>query len=125
MSHIFYSKRPALFNSFLILIYFAQDVKTAFCLEPHPMGSTYKKFPGIPGVAPQEQTRLVSWRTWVRSLTSFSGLRIRVAVSCGVGRRCGSDPVLLWLWCRLVATAPIRPLAWERPHATGAALKSK
>ena len=20
------------------------------------------------------------------------------AVSCGVGRRCGSDPVLLWLW---------------------------
>jgi len=43
-----------------------------------------------------------------------------VAVSC-VGCRCGSDPVLLWLWRRLVATAPIRPLAWEPPYAAGAA----
>ena len=24
-----------------------------------------------------------------------------IAVSCGIGRRHGSDPVLLWLWCRL------------------------
>jgi len=31
--------------------------------------------------------------------------------------------VLLWLWCRLAATARIRPLAWEPPYATGAALK--
>ena len=23
------------------------------------------------------------------------------------------DPALLWLWRKLVATAPIRPLAWE------------
>ena len=46
------------------------------------------------------------------------------AVSCGVGRRrSSSDPVLLWLWCRLAATAPIRPLAWEPPYATGAALE--
>ena len=44
-------------------------------------------------------------------------------MSCGVGRRYGSDLVLLWLWCRLVATAPIRPLVWEPPHATNAALK--
>ena len=29
--------------------------------------------------------------------------------------------MLLWLWCRLVATAPIRPLAWETPYAAGAA----
>ena len=42
-------------------------------------------------------------------------------MSCGVGRRCGSDAVLLWLWHRLVATAPIRPLAWEPPHAMGVA----
>ena len=28
------------------------------------------------------------------------------------------DPALLWLWCRLVAAAPIRPLAWEPPYAT-------
>ena len=40
-----------------------------------------------------------------------------VAVSCGVGRRRGSDPALLWLWRRLVATAPIGSLAWELPHA--------
>ena len=46
-----------------------------------------------------------------------------IAVSYGVGRRCSSDPALLWLWCRLVATAPIRPLAWESPCATGAALE--
>ena len=44
-----------------------------------------------------------------------------VAVSCGVGRRHGLDPVLLWLWRRPVATAPIRPLAWEPPYAMGVA----
>ena len=32
-------------------------------------------------------------------------------------------PALLWLWHRPVATAPIQPLAWEPPYATGAALK--
>ena len=48
-----------------------------------------------------------------------------MAVSCGVGRRHGSDLALLWLWRRPAATAPIRPLAWESPCAAGAALKSK
>ena len=52
---------------------------------------------------------------WVKDLV-FS-------VSCGVGHRCGSDLVLLWLWPRPVATAPIRPLAWESPYVLGAALK--
>ena len=33
------------------------------------------------------------------------------------------DLVLLWPWCRPAATVPIRPLAWEPPHATGAALE--
>ena len=42
-------------------------------------------------------------------------------MSCGVGRRCGLDPMLLWLWCRPVATAPIQPLAWEPAYAAGAA----
>ena len=37
----------------------------------------------------------------------------------------GSDLALLWLWCRPVAIALIRPLAWEPPYATGAALKKK
>jgi len=44
-------------------------------------------------------------------------------VSCGVGLRHGSDPALLWLWCRPVATAPIRLLAWEPPYAAGAVLE--
>ena len=44
-------------------------------------------------------------------------------MSCGVGYRRGSDPTLLWLWCRPVATAPIQPLAWEPPYAEGVALK--
>ena len=44
-------------------------------------------------------------------------------MSCGVVCRCGSDPALLWLWCRLAAIAPIRPLAWEPPYAAGAALE--
>ena len=56
---------------------------------------------------------------WVRSLALLSGLG-DVAVSCGVGRRRGSDPVLLWH--RLVATVLIGPLAWEPPSA---ALKDK
>ena len=31
--------------------------------------------------------------------------------------------MLLWLWCRPVATAPIGTLAWEPPCAMGAALE--
>ena len=31
--------------------------------------------------------------------------------------------VLLWLWCRLAATAPTGPLAWEPIYAEDAALK--
>ena len=38
-----------------------------------------------------------------------------MATSCGIGGRCSSDLALLWPWCRLVAVAPIGPLAWERP----------
>ena len=40
-------------------------------------------------------------------------------MSCGVARRCGPDPEMPWLWHRLAATAPIRPLAWEPPYAEG------
>ena len=46
-------------------------------------------------------------------------------MSCGVGRRCGLDLVLLWLWYRLAAIAPIWSLVWELPYATGEALKRK
>ena len=33
--------------------------------------------------------------------------------------------MLLWLWYRIAALAPIQPLAWELPYATGAAWKEK
>ena len=58
----------------------------------------------------------------VPSLASFSGLRI---LCCCVGHRRGSDLAPLWLWCRLAATEPIRPLAWEAPYAVGVALKGQ
>ena len=32
-----------------------------------------------------------------------------------------ADVAWMWLWCRLAAAAPIRPLAWEPPYAEGAA----
>ena len=32
---------------------------------------------------------------------------------------------MLWLWCRLAAVAPVRPLAWEPPYAKGTVLKRK
>ena len=44
-------------------------------------------------------------------------------MSCDIGHRGSSDPVLLWLWHTLVATAPNGPLAWEPLYAAGVALK--
>ena len=48
-------------------------------------------------------------------------------MSCGVGRRCGSDlaRLWLWLWCRWVAAALTGPLAWQPPYAVSVALKRK
>ena len=43
----------------------------------------------------------------------------------GVPHRYWLDPVLLWLWYRLAAVAPVQTLAWELPHAAHVALKSK
>ena len=48
-------------------------------------------------------------------------VRDPVLPSWGLGRRCSSVLAWLWLWCMLAAAAPIRPLAWELPHAAGAA----
>ena len=45
-------------------------------------------------------------------------------MSCGVGRRCGLDLELLWLWRRPAAVALIRSPAWEPPYAKGAGLKN-
>ena len=68
------------------------------------------------------EPQLGSMRMEVRSLAWLSSLRICTAVSC---HRCGLDPVLLWLWCRLTAVALIGPLAWEHPYASGVTLKKK
>ena len=46
-------------------------------------------------------------------------------MSCGVGHRCGIDPVLLWLRHRPSLTGLIQPLAWEIPYAMGLAKKKK
>ena len=46
-------------------------------------------------------------------------------MSCGVGGRGGSDLALLWLWLWPVATALIRPLAWEPPYAASQKTKDK
>ena len=46
-------------------------------------------------------------------------------MSYSVGHRRDLDPALLWLWWRPAAVALIRPLAWELPYATGAALKKE
>ena len=60
---------------------------------------------------------------WVQSLALLGGLRIRLCHELWCRLQNSSNPALLWLWHRLAATAPIRPLGWEPPYATGAALK--
>ena len=55
----------------------------------------------------QPMPHLVSMKTEVRSVASLTGLGSGIAVGYGVGCRCGMDPELLWLKCRLMATAPI------------------
>ena len=62
-------------------------------------------------------------RLWVRPLALLSGVRLWRAMRCGVGCRRSWDPALLWLWHRPVATALMRPLAWESPYAAGAAIE--
>ena len=74
-----------------------------------------------------KQIRLGTMRLWVQATPGLAQWvkNWAFAVSCGAGHRHGLDPTLLWLWRRLAAVAPIKPLAWEPPCATGVALKSK
>ena len=71
----------------------------------------------------QKQIQLVSTRLQVRSLASLTGLRIRHCHELW----CRSQMLLRFSiavgWCRLAATAPIRPLAQEPPYAAEAALE--
>ena len=105
--------------------------------KPHSIGTRlkcqqiWKKLPNM-----RKKTFLVfpswhsgsesNWESWGWGVNPWSrsvGWGSGVAVSCGIGHRHHSDPVLLWLWPAV--TAPIGPLAWELPYATGADLKSK
>ena len=68
-------------------------------------------------MAQWKQIQLGTMRLQFPSVALLRGLRISVAVSCGVGHRRSSDLELLWLWYRVTAVAPVRPLAWEPPYA--------
>ena len=46
-------------------------------------------------------------------------------IQADAGCRRGSDPAVLWLWCRPAAAALIRPLARELSYAACMALKRK
>ena len=88
------------------------------CTNPYAL----KKGVGVPVMA-QPLANLTRIHEDVGSIPgSLSWLRIWVAMSCGVGCRCSSDPELLWLWCWPVTAAPTGPLVWEPPYAAGEAL---
>jgi len=81
---------------------------------------------GVPFVAQQKSSwypQEYGFSPWPCSMEQESS----IALSCRVGHRQGLGPKLLWLWLwrRLAAVAPIRPLAWGLQYVEGAALKSK
>ena len=69
---------------------------------------------------------LVSMRMRVWSRTSLSGLRIWCFRELGYRSKMQlTSWVAALLWCKLAPAAPIQPLTWELPYATGGALRSK
>ena len=80
---------------------------------------------GVPAQDQWERIPPVSLRMRVQSLTSFSGLRIQCCGELWYRSHTWPSPVILWLWRRLAAVAPIRLLAWEPPYAAGKKLKNK
>ena len=71
----------------------------------------------------QKQISLASMRMQVRSLALLSGLRIWHCYELWQVTDEAQDLALLWIWCRLVATALIQPLAREPPYSMGGAVK--
>ena len=65
-----------------------------------------------------EEHNIVFVKMLIRSLALLSGLKIQYCQK-DIGQKCSSDPVLLRLWHRSEAAAPIQPLAWELPYAEG------
>ena len=76
------------------------------------------------GAAKTNLTRNLEVAGLIPELASV-GQGSSTAMSCGVGHRHSSDPMLLWLWHRPAAIAPSWPLAWKPPYAMGVALKRK
>ena len=68
--------------------------------------------------------RLGTMRLWVRSLALLNGLRIQRCreLWCRSQTQLGSGVAVAL--ARPVATALIRPLAWEPPYAAGAAQRN-
>ena len=75
---------------------------------------------GVSVVVQQKQSQLGTMRFWVQTLaSSLSGLRILHCCElwCRLQTRLGSSVAVA------LATALIRPLAWDPPYAVGAALE--
>ena len=60
--------------------------------SPHRVNKTKGRSEGVPIMAQRERTRRVSVRMRVRSLASFSGLRIWHHCGCDVGRSAAQIP---------------------------------
>ena len=80
---------------------------------------------GVPIMVQQKRIWLVSMKMQIRSLALFNGLRIQRCCELWYRWQTWLSLALLWLWCRTVATALIRSLAWEPPYTSGMALKDK
>ena len=103
-------------------------VSTMYGLHEPGMIFTYLK-----DCLKKEHVRVPVKVQWLRNLTRNQevaglipglcsvGSGSGVALSCGIGHRCSSDPELLWLWLRLQLR--LDPLAWEPPYAAEMALE--
>ena len=80
---------------------------------------------GVPVVAQQKHTQLVSMRMRVGSLTLLSGLRIQCCHELWCRSQTRLRSGIAVAVCKPAAVAPIRPLACRLPYVTGVALESK
>ena len=108
------------------------------CLNCYCMKNSAKLFPHI---LQQIKYQLYGVPVWISGLRTGHSVCEDVGLIHGLGQwvkhlslpqaaedtghRCSSDPLLLWLWCRPAAAAPIHLLAQELPNAAGMAIKIK